>query len=679
MLSKADNEFLTRSGPGTPMGDLLRRFWMPALLSEELPERDGPPRKIKILGEDLLAFRSTDGRVGIVEPHCPHRGANLYFGRNEECGLRCAFHGWKFDVDGNCVDLPTSPPESSYKDTIKLLAYPTREWGDMIWVYMGPRDRMPELPQIEMGLVPAASRYVTKKWQDCNWVQSVEGALDTSHFSFLHMVLSKDDATARAAMAKAAIADQTKPDDRIRWVQNDPRPKFQVMGHDTGLVIGGARKTDGPELYWRISQFLMPNHAYTPTAFPGEIYYGQCWVPVDDVTCWIYTYSWHPDRPFTNSERAKFDERLQRPCRGRRRLPAAAQPAQRVPDGSQGAEARHLHRHRGRVGAGRRHPGQPGPDPGPHARASRPDRYRRRGIPQAPHGRGPRAGQGRGAARGKGCQPLCRALRRLGRRSGQGPRRGDDRALRRSARLCRQSIRPRGLRGGLMLSREDNEFLTRSGPGTPMGDLLRRFWMPALLSEELPERDGPPRKIKILGEDLLAFRSTDGRVGIVEPHCPHRGANLYFGRNEECGLRCAFHGWKFDVDGNCVDLPTSPPESSYKDTIKLLAYPTREWGDMIWVYMGPREKMPELPQLETGLGAGGAAATFPRSGRTAIGCRASRARIDTAHFSFLHKVPAQGREDQARDLPQHLGNRRRPGTGGSHPLGDATTRGRSSR
>ncbi len=113
--------------------------------------------------------------------------------------------------------------------------------------------------------------------------------------------------------------------------------------------------------------------------------------------------------------------------------------------------------------------------------------------------------------------------------------------------------------------------------------------MPALLSEELPERDGPPKKIRILGEDLLAFRQTDGRVGIVEPHCPHRGANLYFGRNEECGLRCAFHGWKFDIDGNCVDLPTSPPESTYKDTIKLLAYPVREWADMVWVYMGPRE------------------------------------------------------------------------------------------
>jgi phenylpropionate dioxygenase-like ring-hydroxylating dioxygenase large terminal subunit len=205
------------------------------------------------------------------------------------------------------VDLPTSPPESSYKDTIKLLAYPVREWADLIWVYMGPRDNVPELPQLELGLVPASSRYVTKKWQDCNWVQSVEGALDTAHFSFLHAVLAKDEAKARAALAKAAIADQSTPDDRIRWIHNDPRPRFTVHGHDAGLLIGAARKTDTTDLYWRISQFLMPNHAYTPTAFPGEIYYGQCWVPVDDVSCWIYTYCWQPDRPFSNAERAKFD------------------------------------------------------------------------------------------------------------------------------------------------------------------------------------------------------------------------------------------------------------------------------------------------------------------------------------------------------------------------------------
>ena len=307
MLSTADNELLTRTGRGTPMGELLRRFWVPALLSEELPERDGPPKKIKLLGEDLLAFRDSNGRIGIVEPHCPHRGANLYFGRNEDCGIRCAFHGWKFDVDGNCVDLPTSPPESSYKNTIKLFAYPVREWADMVWVYMGPQGKMPELPQLEFGLVPGSSRYVTKKWQDCNWVQSVEGALDTAHFSFLHAVLAKDEAKARAALAKAAIADQSTPDDRIRWIHDDPRPKFTVHGHDAGLLIGAARKTDGADLYWRISQFLMPNHAYTPTAFPGEIYYGQCWVPVDDASCWIYTYCWQPDRPFSNAERAKFD------------------------------------------------------------------------------------------------------------------------------------------------------------------------------------------------------------------------------------------------------------------------------------------------------------------------------------------------------------------------------------
>jgi len=307
MLSKVDNEFLTRSGPGTPMGDLLRRFWMPALLSEELPEHDGPPKKIRLMGEDLLAFRQTDGRVGIVEPHCPHRGANLYYGRNEDCGLRCAFHGWKFDIDGNCVDLPTSPPESAYKDTIKLLAYPTREWADMIWVYMGPREHMPELPQLELGLVPAAHRFVSKKWQDCNWVQSLEGAIDTAHFSFLHAIPTRDEAARLDILRKtSAIGQEGGLADRSRWVTDDPRPKFRIQGHDAGLIIAAGRKTDTTDLYWRIAQYLAPNHALVPVAFPGEVYHGQSWVPVDDTTCWIYTYSWVPDRPLTNAERAKY-------------------------------------------------------------------------------------------------------------------------------------------------------------------------------------------------------------------------------------------------------------------------------------------------------------------------------------------------------------------------------------
>ena len=306
MLTKEENDLLTRVEGDAPMGGIMRRHWLPICLSEQVAEPDCDPIREKILGETLVVFRDSEGKVGVLDEMCPHRKASLVYGRNEECGLRCSYHGWKFDVDGNCVDLPTSPPESSYKDTIKLLAYPVREWADIVWVYMGPREAMPELPQLEVGLVPPGSRYVTKKWQDCNWVQSLEGAIDTSHFSFLHMVLTKDAEAARAAMAKAAIADQTTQNDRIRWVQNDPRPKFQVNGHDAGLVIGGARKTDGADLYWRIAQFLMPNHAYTPTAFPGEIYYGQSWVPVDDTTCWIYTYSWQPERPFTNSEREKY-------------------------------------------------------------------------------------------------------------------------------------------------------------------------------------------------------------------------------------------------------------------------------------------------------------------------------------------------------------------------------------
>jgi hypothetical protein len=178
----------------------------------------------------------------------------------------------------------------------------------MVWVYMGPREHMPELPQLEMGLVPESSRYVSKKWQDCNWVQSLEGGLDTAHFSFLHAVLTRDEKEALAIYSRsAALGDQSRPDDRVRWMRNDPRPRFSILGHDAGLVIGGARKTDGPELYWRIAQFLMPNHAFAPAAMPGEVYYGQAWVPVSDTNCWIYTYSWRPDRPFTNAERTQFD------------------------------------------------------------------------------------------------------------------------------------------------------------------------------------------------------------------------------------------------------------------------------------------------------------------------------------------------------------------------------------
>ncbi|MBU6502544.1 MAG: Rieske 2Fe-2S domain-containing protein [Burkholderiales bacterium] len=301
MLNREDNELLTRTGADTPMGQLVRRFWIPVLLSAELAEPDCPPKKVKVMGEDLLAFRDTTGRVGLVEPTCPHRGANLYFGRNEECGLRCVFHGLKFDVDGNCVDIPIAPKDSN-KERMRIKAYPTRESGDIIWAYMGPAGEMPELPQMEFALVPPSHRYVSKKWQDCNWIQCLEGAIDTAHFSFLHMVIADDEKKAFEMLQHAAIGAQDTKNNRIRWVRDDPMPSFQINSTEVGLTIGGARKADDDQLYWRIAQFMLPNHALVPSAFPGENYHGQTWVPVSDGSCWIYTYTWNPDRPLTNEE-----------------------------------------------------------------------------------------------------------------------------------------------------------------------------------------------------------------------------------------------------------------------------------------------------------------------------------------------------------------------------------------
>src|SRR5919204_5093292 len=190
MLSREDNERVTRVGPGTPMGNLMRRYWMPACLAEELPETDCPPVRVRLLGEDLVAFRDTQGRLGVLEELCPHRCASLFLGRNEECGLRCVYHGWKFDVDGQCVDMPNEPPEYEFKRRMRTRAYPVREWGGLIWAYLGPPGSMPELPQFEWAIVPDGHRYVSKRWQDSNYLQAVEGGIDSSHVSFLHSTVS---------------------------------------------------------------------------------------------------------------------------------------------------------------------------------------------------------------------------------------------------------------------------------------------------------------------------------------------------------------------------------------------------------------------------------------------------------------------------------------------------------
>ena len=302
LLETTDNELLTRTGPDTDMGRYFRCFWMPIALSRELPECDGAPIKVKVLGEDLIAFRATDGRVGLVEPTCPHRGANLFFGRNEDCGIRCIYHGWKFDLEGNAIEMPNVPPDASYHGKMRIKAYQTREFAEMVWAWMGPTsppNLLPPIPALEVGLVPPEHRYVSKKLQQCNWAQSIEGALDTAHFSFLHMPAPKVASTSNPN----ANADQK----RLQWMRDDPMPRFSFVDHEAGFVAGAARDADGTDLYWRISQFLTPNHSLAPNALPGENYQGQTWVPISDTECWIFTYAWNPLRPLTQSERNKLE------------------------------------------------------------------------------------------------------------------------------------------------------------------------------------------------------------------------------------------------------------------------------------------------------------------------------------------------------------------------------------
>ncbi|WP_458792998.1 Rieske 2Fe-2S domain-containing protein [Yoonia sp. MH D7] len=308
MLTTEKNNLLTQTSPDRPMGKMFRFFWQPALLSRELPEPDCPPRRITILETDMVAIRDTDGRAQLITPTCPHRGANLFFGRVEDGGIRCAYHGWKFDVDGNCLDIPTLPDNGQREKMckkIKLETYPTREAGGIIWVYLGPEELMPEMPDFEFTALPSDQVYVSKKLQTTNWAQACEGALDTAHFSFLHMPL----VGGKIDFGKDAFVAESSADERrLGWIRNDGSPRFSINKHETGITIGGARYADEGDTYWRISQFLMPNHGLAPNAFPGENMHGQCWVPIDDVSCWIFNYTWNADRKLTDDEVARFQK-----------------------------------------------------------------------------------------------------------------------------------------------------------------------------------------------------------------------------------------------------------------------------------------------------------------------------------------------------------------------------------
>ncbi len=289
MISAQENELLIRAGPGTAMGALFRRYWLPALLASELPAPDCPPVRVTLLSERLVAFRDTQGRIGLIDEFCAHRGASLWFGRNEENGIRCPYHGWKYDVTGQCTDVPSEPVESGFCKRIRLAAYPCVEMGGVIWTYMGLPERKPPPPAYEWTRLSPASCHVSKRIQECNYLQAMEGGLDSIHSTFLHRYSVGDDPLLKRDAESAAM------------MKGDPRPDFLPSVSPAGLHISTRRKVGGDRYFWRVTQFLMPCFNLFPP-YGDNPFGGHAWVPLDDENVWVYSIDYHPRRELTELE-----------------------------------------------------------------------------------------------------------------------------------------------------------------------------------------------------------------------------------------------------------------------------------------------------------------------------------------------------------------------------------------
>jgi phthalate 4,5-dioxygenase oxygenase subunit len=297
MLSRDDNELLTRTGPGTAMGALLRRYWLPVVQSGEL-EPGGRAKRVQLLGERLIAFRGTGGQAGLVGEFCPHRLASLYFGRVEEAGLRCVYHGWKFGLDGQCLEMPSEPPESSFAAKVRHVAYPCVERGGVVWAYLGPEAPAPPVHALEFMDLPPAHVLVSKRVQGCNWFQALEGGIDSSHISFLHAPLAHTDVDITRELDRASfgVGEAVQTADRA--------PRFEVLDTDYGVVIGARRTRADGQHYWRVSQFLMPFYTMPPTDLGERTVQSHIWVPMDDTHVVNWMVTWHPDRALTPEELA---------------------------------------------------------------------------------------------------------------------------------------------------------------------------------------------------------------------------------------------------------------------------------------------------------------------------------------------------------------------------------------
>ena len=281
------SETLVRTGPGTPMGTLMRRYWVPVLSSDEIAEPDGPQLRVQILGEKLLAFRDSAGQVGLISEFCSHRGVSLFFGRNEEMGIRCAYHGLKFDRLGRCVDVPSAPQACAH---MAITAYPVIERAGLVWAYLGPKDQQPAPPDVEWCGLPASHVFISKRLQECNYLQAMEGGIDTAHVSYVHRYEVDADPMHRGTQALA-------------YIKADGNVIFDIEKTPFGLTLFGRRNGDADSYYWRITQWLFPWYTLIPP-FGHHALGGHVWVPIDDHHCWAWSINFHPDKPLTAEERA---------------------------------------------------------------------------------------------------------------------------------------------------------------------------------------------------------------------------------------------------------------------------------------------------------------------------------------------------------------------------------------
>lgn len=285
MLSAADNELITRTGPGTPAGELFRRYWQPAALSEEVPH-DGPPRPVEIMSERLVAFRDVHGQPGLLGRLCSHRAADLSYARVERDGLRCPYHGWLFNVNGRCLEMPAEPPDSDFHQKVQHLAYPCKEVNGIIWTYMGPGEP-PPLPAFDWLLAPDDFIFTFKGRMECNYLQANEGEIDPSHLSFLHRLIEDrvpDGSYGDQLLVEAGEENQDRAVSRI--LREDVCPRIDIEQTDFGVRIFTVRDIDPARCHVRVTNYLFPNAAVVAVSNDWGLV--QWHVPIDDCSNWRY-------------------------------------------------------------------------------------------------------------------------------------------------------------------------------------------------------------------------------------------------------------------------------------------------------------------------------------------------------------------------------------------------------